>query len=248
MDLKVGRLIFRLKVENRSWRDFLFGKYEKFLTKPRSYSDFTICLIPWQSNDFRISFSSQPGIATLYTPLSLRRFRTFNFFFKTTVATFFLERGGLILHASSLIKNRKGLVFAAKQGVGKSTIIKLASQYQPLSDDFAILRRISGRFLVFSSPFYETNPIPKLEFEAEVGGIYFLVQSQENKIVRVNPRESIPKIVSLILSPLSLSHLSLGQNKKILEKMWQVANDLIEKTPCFMLYFKRDCSFLKLLP
>lgn len=248
MKFEVGGLICHLETKDQDWRKFLQKKYEPFLVDTNIKEDFRLLIFPQKKRKrFSLFFPSGFRKAKIFTPLSLRRFRTFDFFLKTALTNFFLEKKGFFLHASSLVKNGQGLIFAGKRRVGKSTVIKLASIYEPLNDDFAIIRKIKGKFFVFSSPFYETNPIIKINSNVPVHRLYFLVQSNNNSVETIKRENCVPKIASLILSSLSLSRLSKKQEKLILEKIWTNANDFARAIPCFMLYFKKDHSFLRLL-
>lgn len=247
MNLEIGELVCRLETKDLRWKKFLEDKYRFFVSDRRIKPSFIISVIPQKRVNFRISFFKTPGKANIYTPLNLRRFRTFNFFLKTVLANFFLNHDGFFLHASSLIKNNKGLIFTGKQGVGKSTVIKLAKTHQALSDDFAIIRKSDVKFFVFSSLFYETNPIIPTKIKSPIQGVYFLVQAEKNRLVKLKENESLSKIVSLILTPLNLPSVSVRNSKIILESVWKITEEFVRKTPCFMLYFKKDKSFLKLL-
>lgn len=247
MNLKIGDLSCRIETKNLHWKKFLEDKYRFFVVNHQVKPTFTILIIPQKRVNFKISFLKDPGAAIIYTPLNLRRFRTFNFFLKTVLANFFLTHDGFFLHASSIVKNGRGFVFTGKQGVGKSTVIKLAKTHQALSDDFAIIRKTSTEFSVFSSPFYETNPIRPTKIKSPIQGVYFLVQAEKNRLVKLKENESLSKIVSLILTPLNLPSVSVRNSKIILESVWKITEEFVRKTPCFMLYFKKDKSFLKLL-
>ena len=247
MKIKLGALIFSLEIKNERWRNFLMGKYKLFLIRDGLEADFYISVYPQKRKRYSLLFSPDGMKAKIYTPLSLRRFKTFDFFLKTALATFFLDKKGFFLHASALRKNGQGLIFAGKKKSGKSTLVKLASNLKPLNDDFAIIRKIKNKFFVFSSPFHETNPIAKTNLKVVVDKLYFLNQSNSNSVKVVKKENCLPKIASLILSPLSLSRLNKNQEKLILEKIWTNANDFVQTVPCFMLYFKKDQSFLKFL-
>jgi len=247
MKFEIGGLIYSLETKNQNWQKFLQKKYKPFLVDTNIKEDFRLLIFP-QKKRKRFSLSFALGRkAEILVPLSLRRFRTFDFFLKTALANFFLEKKGFFLHASSLVKNDQGLIFAGKRRVGKSTVIKLASIYEPLNDDFAIIRKIKGKFFVFSSPFYETNPIPKRKKMFPVKAVYFLVQSEKNQLIKIDQKECTTRVVSLILSSLSLPCLNKKEKDFILEKIWLIASKFVKEIPCFMLYFKKNDRFLALL-
>lgn len=247
MNLRIAGLICNLDTDNHRWKKFLEKKYGFFKVSLHEKPLFNISIVPQVRINHDVIFFKESGKVKILTPLNLRRFRTFNFFLKTSLAYLLLNHQGFLLHASSLTKDSKGFIFTGKQGSGKSTVVKLAKNYQALNDDFTIIKKDKGKYFVFSSPFYETNPIPQTKIKAPIKGVYFLTQANENRLVKMEKDDSIIKIISLILTPLSLPSISNSHSKKLLEKLWRLANDFVQNNPCYMLYFKKDSAFLELL-
>lgn len=246
--MEIGGLVCRLKLHSQKWEKLIREKYRSYETGSKlSKPTCTISFAVWRNNNFHLSFSPSLEEAKLYTPPGTKKFKMFDFFLKTAVATLFLLKGGFFLHSSSLLKNGKGLIFAGKKGAGKSTILKLSPNFTPLNDDFSIIKNEGGKYFVYSSPFYEKNPIPRTKIKAPIEKVFFLVKDKENRLASLETEEIITTIASLILMPNPKAFLSSRQGALILEKIWSKARDFARKNPCFMLYFKKDKSFLKLL-
>lgn len=248
MILEIGGVNCYIDTQNNKWREFIEEKYKNFLTNKESDENLQFSIIPQERDNFFVNFSRKLDKVEIYTPLSLRRFRTFNFYFKTAFATILINQEDFLLHASGIKKGRHGLIFAGKSGSGKSEIIKLAEgKYQLLNDDFAIIRKEGRRYYIYSSPFYETNPVPKRKMKVPLKWVYFLRKAESNKLVQISKEESITKIVSLVLTPLSLANLDFEKSRRFLLKIWRAASILTEEIPCSLLYFRQDSSFFELL-
>jgi len=91
------------------------------------------------------------------------------------------EREGILVHASSVLINGRGYLFAGRSGAGKSTIsncFKLAG-YEILNDDRIAIRRIGDRFRVFGTPWPGEADIA-VNNSACLEGIFFIRHGSEN--------------------------------------------------------------------
>ncbi|MDO8551798.1 MAG: hypothetical protein Q7S03_03930 [bacterium] len=246
MNLKIGNLVCRLAVEDEEWERLIEKKYQ-FFKAAGNKPDLIINLIAWDKESFHLSFSPDISLGKLYIPKRAKKFKTFDFFLKTGLATLFLSNGGFFLHGASLLKDGKVIIFAGKKGAGKSTILKLASNLTPLNDDFAIIQDSTKGYFAHSSPFYEKNDIPQTNIKAPIKAVFLLVKASENQLKKIPLNEAIIKLASLILLPNPQLFLSPSQSTLLMEKIWSAACKFPKKTPCFMLYFKKDNSFLELL-
>ncbi len=71
------------------------------------------------------------------------------------------KSGGFVLHASSILIEKKAIIFSGKSGSGKSTIVDLIKKRIPgsviLSDNSAFIFKKNNEFVIYPSPFLETN-------------------------------------------------------------------------------------------
>lgn len=97
---------------------------------------------------------------------------------------FIISHKGVLLHASSILRNNEGYVFFGHQATGKSTIIKLLDG-EILSDDTAILLPSRNKVFIFTSPFD-----PKIRgvrnLKAELKALFLLKKSKVNRISLIN--------------------------------------------------------------
>lgn len=165
-------------------------------------------------------------------------FAFFDLFFRYMLNLSFPLFNGFILHASSVAKDGKAYVFAGDVGSGKSTVVKLSQDYQPLTDDSTIVRRLKGKFFVFSSPFYEKEKIRKENLVFPLKGVYFLFQSQKDRLARLSPTSAVKRL--MINAKLYLSD-------EFLQKVFPIATEIAKNIPCYTLYFKKSSSFWEVI-
>ena len=112
----------------------------------------------------------------------------------------------LLLHASAIIVNGKGLLFLGESGTGKSTHAALWTKAFPesclLNDDNPVVRIMDGIPLVYGSPWSGKTDCYKNE-EVEIAAIIRLQQGNKNRIERLHGVDSLcallPSCPSLFL-------------------------------------------------
>jgi hypothetical protein len=81
-----------------------------------------------------------------------------NSFLRVVCSFCLLERGGLLLHASSIVSQGRAFVFAGPSGAGKTTMARLGAPRPVLSDEVTALRPTTSRpapaFDCFPTPFW----------------------------------------------------------------------------------------------
>lgn len=250
--LDIAGYSFRLSVNSSVWANLIKNKYRNFVTDKKA--DFTITIETSKKKNvhFTVHYVSDKEYM-LCMPDSMKSFRQFNFICKTICASYLLNHSGAILHASSVAYKNKAVLFAGKEGNGKSTIVKLIPEYTVLNDDFAIIRKVKNVWSLFSSPFYETNPFPKEKKVMLIDRIYFLKQSDISISAPVDQGESLVRIMPLTLTPLSFIpaiwiDFPKSYRGMIGERMFEAARDVSVSIPCYVLKFRKDRSFIQYLP
>lgn len=107
--------------------------------------------------------------------------------------TLLLELGGLILHASFIRWQGRGILFSAPSGTGKSTQADLWVRYcqaEVLNGDRAALRPGSAGWTAYGLPYAGSSGIYRNE-KAPVAAIVLLGQAKENTICRVSPAQAV---------------------------------------------------------
>ncbi len=73
-------------------------------------------------------------------------------FLRFFIAETLVRTGGVALHAGAVARPEGAAVFLAKSGGGKTTLVRRFGQDGGLGDDFVVVARNGGRFVVIPSP------------------------------------------------------------------------------------------------
>lgn len=101
-----------------------------------------------------------------------------------------LDRGGLLLHASAVVREGTAWVFAGPSGVGKTTI----SQRLPgrvLGDEAIALTCEDGTLVCHATPYWQALPD-----SAPVAGLLFPEQGATNEWIELSRARSLAKLMS----------------------------------------------------
>jgi hypothetical protein len=114
----------------------------------------------------------------------------------------FLEKGGLLLHASGLVRHGRAYLFPGVSDAGKTTIVRQSPGMPVLSDEVVAveLHRNGGNVTAYGTPFYGDWGRPGEPVAAPVEGLYFPVKAQENRVVSLTPRETLTRLLRCILT------------------------------------------------
>jgi hypothetical protein len=146
------------------------------------------------------------------------------------------HNNGLELHATSIIKNKKGYLFFGKSGDGKTTVSKSVKRGVVLNDDFSLVRKIKNKFYIFSHPkkSHSMENFWKRDKFLELNTIFRLKKSKSNKIIKLPNSKAIDYLYKS----------AIYKNKKTTLK---ILKELTKKVDVYDLYFRKKCDFWKLL-
>ena len=151
-----------------------------------------------------------------------------------------IEEEGFLLHSAALKENGNGYVFFGPSQSGKSTIARFAERnYQVLSDELNIIRKIGHEFRVFGTPFIGTNSAEGINNNSCLKGLFLPYKDTRTYLKRMDK--------SNVLRQLLTNTLFFGCRNQLAEKLFNLCNNLIDNIPCFELHFTLDNSFLRLI-
>lgn len=113
----------------------------------------------------------------------------------------FMYKGGLILHSAFIEWQKKGILFTAPSGTGKSTQAELWRKYQDaeiINGDRAVLRRLENSWQASGLPYAGSSKIFRNE-SWDIGAIVVLRQGTVNEIQRLRPVEAFKWIYSELI-------------------------------------------------
>lgn len=158
-----------------------------------------------------------------------------------SLETFLLRFDGLILHASVVDWEGKGILFCAPSGTGKSTQAALWERYKgsrTLNGDRAGIRCEGGIWKAWGLPFAGTSGIYSNE-SVPIRAIVLLRQGAENVITPVQPIEAFKRM----LPECSAQRWEAG----FMERLTGVLSALICDMPMYQLSCRPDLEAVELL-
>jgi hypothetical protein len=150
------------------------------------------------------------------------------------------SREGFLLHAATVIRNGRAYVFTGRSGAGKSTVASLSPPGSVLTDEISLLRRESGVWRAYGTPFWGEFRAAGLNTSAPVKGIFRLVQAAENRVAPLRPvellRALLPNVLFFSAEP--------EANRRLLEILGRASEEISGGE----LSFRRDRTFWEVLP
>jgi hypothetical protein len=161
-------------------------------------------------------------------------------FLRVLTASYILERDGLLLHASGVVRNGAAHLFFCPSGRGKTTVTRLSPEDLVLSDDLSLVVRNGNRFEAAGIPFGMAHPrVPDSRDSFPIASINSLLQSVE---VRREPLRGGRALAEIVAS-LPFVMQETGQAGRALE----VVGRLLEEVPVYRLWFREEPSFWALV-
>lgn len=152
-----------------------------------------------------------------------------------------LQFDGILLHASLVAWEGKGILFCAPSGTGKSTQARLWQRYcgsRTLNGDRAGIRCEEGVWKAWGLPFAGTSGIYRNE-SVTIRAVVLLCQGNENSIVPVRPLDAFKG-----LFPQCNARRWDGD---FMDRLTQVLSELVGAVPCYRLTCRPDQEAVELL-
>lgn len=151
-----------------------------------------------------------------------------------------LACGGLLLHASGIVRNGRGYVFFGHSGAGKTTIAGLSAPHVVLSDDLVIVRLVGDRVFVFGTPFAGALPeTARTNLGAPLAGFFAPIQASFHQTERLPVGAAAARLASC--APFVMQHpASCAQ-------IMAICANLVQIIPSFLLYFRKDSQFWEVI-
>jgi hypothetical protein len=145
--------------------------------------------------DFTCSWDNSHGHASLWPSLY-----SFDAMLRVLVATRHVSHNGFLLHASSVVRNKKGYIFTGPSGSGKSTISRLSNCKTILNDEIvSVAIDKSGTVRVSGTPFWgEMGSGPAISKSFPLKSIYFLKKNSRTYVKAINIPDAIGKLLRCV--------------------------------------------------
>lgn len=141
-----------------------------------------------------------------------------------------LRYNGCYLHSSAIMYGGKVYLVSGHSGVGKSTLTKRWCRLYPdsiiINDDKPSFRIIDGKCIIYGTPFAGGTD-NQCNMCGELGGIVFLEQAEEDKLVKLTSAQSITELLQQTLKSLTV---------KEKDRLLSLFGTVIENYPIYKLY------------
>jgi hypothetical protein len=152
----------------------------------------------------------------------------------------FLKERGLLLHASSLVHREQAYIFPGESGAGKTTIVRLSPELPLLTDEISAVQMTeNGRVVCHGTPFFGDLGQPGEKLSVPVKGLYFPVKAQENRVIPLTLQETATRLISCICV--------YTTRVELLRNMFTLGLQLAERLPGYVLYFRQEPDFWKVI-
>lgn len=134
-----------------------------------------------------------------YNPIEVVAFHLIGTAFRNRI----LFNDGLVIHASSIIHEGRGLLFTAPSGTGKSTHAGLWEVYRNasvLNDDTPAIRITEGKPYIYGSPWSGSSD-KFLNAKAALNAIFILEQAPSNAVRRLTKKETVLRLMPRVFMP-----------------------------------------------
>ncbi|MBM4275623.1 MAG: hypothetical protein FJ134_14355 [Deltaproteobacteria bacterium] len=158
-----------------------------------------------------------------------------SYFFK------FLERRGLLLHASGLVRRGRAFLFPGETRAGKTTIVRQSPGVSVLSDEMPAVRLLEngGAPLAYGTPLFGSWGRPGENLSAPLRGFYFPVKAIENRLTPIAPSKALSLLIQRVCS--------FTTWEPRLRQLVQLTEELVQRVPSFILEFRPRPDFWQVI-
>jgi len=154
-----------------------------------------------------------------------------------------LNSDGIVIHASSIAWEGKGIIFTAPSGTGKSTHVGLWEKYlgdavSVVNDDTPVIRFREDIPMLCGTPWSGSSD-KFTNIEVPVKAIVVLSQAPENRIRKLSVFEALPEVMPRCFLPYF--------DEKLMEKAYIVLEKLLTKVPVYSLECRPDKEAMELV-
>lgn len=152
-----------------------------------------------------------------------------------------MRQKALILHASFIKWNEKGILFSAPSGTGKSTQADLWQKHlgaEIINGDRAGIRKKDGLWRAYGLPYAGSSKIYRNE-SASLNAIVVLEQAEENSIRLLGQTDSVTRL---------LPEFSLHRwDARFMNEAMDLITEIVERVPIYLLKCRPDVQAVELL-
>jgi hypothetical protein len=141
--------------------------------------------------------------------------------------------GGFLVHASSAVRNGKAYLFSGVSEAGKTTMARLAPEdVVLLTDEASYVRRVSGGYLAYGTPFAGELGVPGRNISAPIAAVYLLEKGPVNRVDEIGPAMAVKRLLRNILF--------FAHQPELVRQVFEAACAFVATVPVYQLTFFPD--------
>jgi hypothetical protein len=157
----------------------------------------------------------------------------FGTFLRGLYSRLLLDRQGIILHASAVIRNGQAYAFTGPSGSGKTTIALISPENRLITDELLILRRgPDGEVLVCGTPFIGDSVQTGFNHQQPLRRLFFLVQARENRVEPIHLKSAMTTAMGQVMF--------FDRSPERITRLLEVVNELLAGLELSELHFLPD--------
>ena len=160
---------------------------------------------------------------------------TLDSFLRVLLSLALTPRGGLLVHAASVVRSGRGYLFPGVSGAGKSTLARLSGDATLLSDELSMVNVGGAGVAVHGTPFWGELARAGETGSAALAGIYFPRHAASHAVTPLSERDALVRLLATVMA--------FAREPDVVARVVDLAAELVARAPCFVLDFRRDPGF-----
>jgi hypothetical protein len=160
----------------------------------------------------------------------------FHHVFMHAIRHFLTYQGGLLLHASALVREGKGFVFCGPDEGGKSTIANMAPASLIAADDSLAVRKVNGSSWLHTVPWGRRD---SQNVSAPIAKLFFLHKARDLEVKEMALIEAVKQFLANTFFDTS--------DELIYARTLETVHSLAERVSCYELYFPLTGDYMDAL-
>lgn len=170
----------------------------------------------------------------------LKNDESFDNFLRVFYSLVLAGESGILLHAHTITNDGQGMVFLGGSDIDESTMARISSSGQVLTDGLVLIRNYKGEFYVFGTPFGNGSVNHRSNSYVPLKGLYLLKRDTETYLYVLPQLTAVQELYS---------YLFLFEHPpSLLESISQTCSILANNVPICELHLQQDGSLEEIVP
>ncbi|HXN25453.1 MAG TPA: hypothetical protein VOA41_22195 [Candidatus Dormibacteraeota bacterium] len=247
LSISIGQLPLTLHFLEAGLRQRAGARYSRFHRGDSEERGFPVFLEPStnaQQLGSRFSYTHDDAVLSLDNQAAhfrgVRHEHALDSLLRILLTQLLLPAHGFLLHAATMMRDRRGYVFVGPSGAGKSTVAALSPAGSVLTDEISLVRGDGQSWFAHGTPFWGEFRADGANQRVPLAGIFSLAQASVNRVERLSTKEALRALLPNVLFFSSASR----EHSELLTLLAGAA----EQVPFYRLLFRKEPSFWEAIP